>query len=113
MNLPADLRTAKADRPRAANRAVLQDAKPKGASFRSTRVYRRVLSDFVIELAGVAKTFDGAIHALQDVSFSVPSGSVCALLGHNGAGKSTAIKILSTLLRPTSGEHRTASRARF
>ncbi len=59
---------------------------------------------FVIELNGVAKTFDGTIHALQDVSFSVPTGSVCALLGQNGAGKTTAIKILSTLLRPTSGQ---------
>jgi ABC-2 type transport system ATP-binding protein len=57
----------------------------------------------VIELNGVAKTFDGAIHALRDVSFSVPTGSVCGVLGHNGAGKTTAIKILSTLLRPTSG----------
>jgi len=57
----------------------------------------------VIELNGVAKTFDGAIQALQDVSFSVPTGSVCGVLGHNGAGKTTAIKILSTLLRPTSG----------
>ena len=74
-----------------------------GAGFRSTRVYQRVSSMIVIELDGVAKTFDGAIHALQDVSFSVPTGSVCALLGHNGAGKTTAIKILSTLLRPTSG----------
>ncbi len=58
----------------------------------------------MIELNGVAKTFDGAIHALQDVSFSVPTGTVCGLLGHNGAGKSTTIKILSTLLRPTSGQ---------
>ena len=58
----------------------------------------------MIELDGVAKTFDGAIYALQDVTFSVPTGSVCALLGHNGAGKTTAIKILSTLLRPTSGK---------
>ena len=57
----------------------------------------------MIELNGVAKTFDGTIHALQDVTFSVPSGSVCAVLGHNGAGKTTTIKILSTLLRPTSG----------
>ncbi len=57
----------------------------------------------MIELNGVAKTFDGAIHALQGVTFSVPKGSVCALLGHNGAGKTTAIKILSTLLRPTAG----------
>ena len=58
----------------------------------------------MIELNGVAKTFDGSIHALQDVTFSVPTGSVCALLGHNGAGKTTTIKILSTLLRPTSGQ---------
>jgi ABC-2 type transport system ATP-binding protein len=57
----------------------------------------------VIELDGVTKTFDGAIQALQDVSFSVPAGSVCGLLGHNGAGKTTTINILSTLLRPTSG----------
>jgi ABC-2 type transport system ATP-binding protein len=38
------------------------------------------------------------------VTYSVPTGSVCALLGHNGAGKTTTIKILSTLLRPTSGQ---------
>lgn len=58
----------------------------------------------MIELDGVTKTFDGTIQALDDVSFFVPTGSVCALLGHNGAGKTTAIKILSTLLRPTSGQ---------
>jgi ABC-2 type transport system ATP-binding protein len=58
----------------------------------------------VIELNGVAKTFGGAIHALQGVTYSVPTGSICALLGHNGAGKTTTIKILSTLLRPTSGQ---------
>ena len=57
----------------------------------------------MIELDGVAKTFDGKILALQDVSFSVATGSVCALLGHNGAGKTTAIKILSTLIQPTYG----------
>ncbi len=57
----------------------------------------------VIELHGVAKTYDGGVHALRDVSFSVPAGSVCALLGHNGAGKTTAIKILTTLLRPSAG----------
>lgn len=57
----------------------------------------------MIELDGIAKTFGADIHALQDVSFSVPTGSVCAVLGHNGAGKTTTIKILSTLLRPSSG----------
>ncbi|CAN5370420.1 daunorubicin ABC transporter permease DrrB [soil metagenome] len=57
----------------------------------------------MIELNGVSKTF-GTVHALRDISFSVPTGSVCALLGHNGAGKTTAVNILSTLLRPTSGQ---------
>ena len=57
----------------------------------------------MIELINVAKTFGGEVPALRDVSFSVPTGSVCALLGHNGAGKTTTVNILSTLVRPTSG----------
>ncbi|BBZ26161.1 daunorubicin resistance protein DrrA family ABC transporter ATP-binding protein [Mycolicibacterium madagascariense] len=57
----------------------------------------------MIELINVAKTFGGGVPALRDVSFSVPTGSVCALLGHNGAGKTTTVNILSTLVRPTSG----------
>ncbi|HET7741947.1 MAG TPA: ATP-binding cassette domain-containing protein [Mycobacterium sp.] len=57
----------------------------------------------MIELINVAKTFGQSVPALRDVSFSVPTGSVCALLGHNGAGKTTTVNILSTLLKPTSG----------
>lgn len=57
----------------------------------------------MIELNGVTKTFGGDITALRDVSFSVPTGSVCALLGHNGAGKTTVVNILSTLVRPSAG----------
>src|SRR5215469_9086389 len=42
-------------------------------------------------------------NAVDDVSFSVPMGSLFALLGPNGAGKTTAISILTTTLLPTSG----------
>jgi ABC-2 type transport system ATP-binding protein len=42
------------------------------------------------------------------VSFSVPTGTVCGLLGHNGAGKTTTINMLSTLIRPTAGHARVA-----
>ena len=56
----------------------------------------------MIELDGIAKSF-GPLPALRDVSFSVPTGSICGLLGHNGAGKTTVVKILSTLLRPSAG----------
>ena len=58
----------------------------------------------MIELNRVSKTYGGAVPALRDVSFAVPTGSVCALLGQNGAGKTTAVKILSTLVQPTSGK---------
>jgi ABC-2 type transport system ATP-binding protein len=56
----------------------------------------------VIEVDGVTKSF-GPLPALRDVSFTVPTGSVCGLLGHNGAGKTTIVKILSTLLEPSAG----------
>jgi len=44
------------------------------------------------------------IKAVDDLSFSVPEGSIYGFLGQNGAGKSTTIRILLTLISPTSGE---------
>jgi len=45
----------------------------------------------------------GAIRALVDVSFDVPAGGGRALRGRNGAGKATAVRILTTLLRADGG----------
>jgi len=45
----------------------------------------------------------GRTLAVNDVSLSIPDGSIFALLGPNGAGKTTTLKILLNLLRPTSG----------
>jgi ABC-2 type transport system ATP-binding protein len=59
----------------------------------------------VAELAHVTKRF-GAIAALDDVSFSVGEGEVVALLGANGAGKSTALAVLLGLRVPDSGKAR-------
>jgi ABC-2 type transport system ATP-binding protein len=56
----------------------------------------------VIEFHDVSKHF-GAVQALDDFSLSVPEGSVFALLGENGAGKSTAIRILLGLERASAG----------
>ena len=55
-----------------------------------------------ISLQGVSKRY-GSLVALDNVSFDVPAGSVCALLGANGAGKSTTLKILLGLVSPDSG----------
>ena len=41
--------------------------------------------------------------ALRDISFDVPRGSFFGIVGHNGSGKSTALKVLSGIYRPTSG----------
>jgi ABC-2 type transport system ATP-binding protein len=67
-----------------------------------------MVSPLAIEVDGLSKTFEGAAPALSGVSFSVPAGTICGLLGHNGAGKTTTINILSTLIRPTSGQARVA-----
>ena len=51
---------------------------------------------------GLGKRYDD-LWALRDLDLEVPAGTVLGLLGHNGAGKTTAIRILSTLTRPTTG----------
>ncbi|MBX7257296.1 MAG: ABC transporter ATP-binding protein [Candidatus Hydrogenedentes bacterium] len=43
------------------------------------------------------------VHAVDDVSFTVESGQIFGLLGRNGAGKTTTVKMISGLIRPTSG----------
>ena len=55
-----------------------------------------------VALAGVSKAF-GATRAVSDVSFTVRAGTVHALLGENGAGKSTTMKLLSGLIEPDEG----------
>jgi ABC-2 type transport system ATP-binding protein len=60
-----------------------------------------------IEADGVGKRF-GDLWALRDLDLRVPSGTVLGLLGHNGAGKTTAVRILTTLARPTTGTARVA-----
>ena len=56
----------------------------------------------MIQVENLTKTFD-QFTAVKDISFQVDSGEIFAFLGPNGAGKTTTIKMLPTLLRPTSG----------
>ena len=56
-----------------------------------------------IQVRGLAKAY-GSLQVLRGVDFDVARGSIFALLGTNGAGKTTIIKILSTLLRQDGGQ---------
>ncbi len=56
-----------------------------------------------VVVQNLVKVF-GSIVAVDSISFSVEKGEIFGLLGPNGAGKTTTMKILCTLLRPTSGD---------
>ena len=59
----------------------------------------------MIELSQISRRY-GSLLAVDDVSFSIGPGEIAGLLGHNGAGKSTIMKMLTGFLEPTSGRIR-------
>lgn len=56
----------------------------------------------MLELKNLTKRF-GEVKAVNEISFSVGKGEVFGLLGENGAGKTTTLRLLATMLKPTSG----------
>ena len=61
----------------------------------------------MIELIGLTKKF-GNVTAVNNLSFTVRKGEIFGLLGENGAGKTTTLRMLATMLKPTSGTARHA-----
>jgi ABC-type branched-subunit amino acid transport system ATPase component/ABC-type branched-subunit amino acid transport system permease subunit len=57
----------------------------------------------LLEVKGLAKYF-GGVHAVDDCSFTVPNGSITALIGPNGSGKTTAFNLIDGTMTPTAGE---------
>jgi branched-chain amino acid transport system ATP-binding protein len=62
------------------------------------------MSDTLLSVEKLAATYSGSIRALSEVSLSVRRGEIVALLGANGAGKSTALKVVSNLLHAERGQ---------
>ena len=56
----------------------------------------------MFEMHNISKAFD-EVQALKGACVSVAPGEICALLGANGSGKSTMVKVLAGLVRPDSG----------
>ncbi|WP_252244147.1 ABC transporter ATP-binding protein [Clostridium sp. ZBS14] len=61
----------------------------------------------LLEVKSISKTYgkgEAAVHALKDVSFSVPKGEFVAIVGESGSGKSTLLNMVGALDTPTSGK---------
>ena len=62
------------------------------------------ISKNILEIKNIEVTYNKVILALHDVTLNVPKGKIVALLGANGAGKSTTLKSISTMLASERGE---------
>ncbi len=62
------------------------------------------ISENILEIKNIEVVYDDVILAISDVSLNVPKGSIVALLGGNGAGKSTTLKSVSTMLASERGK---------
>src|SRR5690606_29961039 len=70
----------------------------------NTEPFRTLHEPPLLALNSIEVVYDGAILVLKGVSLQVPAGGIVALLGANGAGKSTTLKTISTLLKNERGE---------
>lgn len=61
-----------------------------------------------IEAHGLTKHFGPEIRAVEGIDLAVPEGQIFGFLGQNGSGKTTTVRMLTTLLRPTAGTARVA-----
>jgi heme exporter protein A len=59
----------------------------------------------MIELSRLTKVYGSSV-ALRGVTLGVPAGSVLSVLGHNGSGETTLLRLVATLIRPTAGSGR-------
>ncbi len=86
--------------------SALRAGREETGTARTGRVVRRPppgpAAPAAIEVSHLTKVFGGRT-AVSDVSFSVAGGEVFGFLGPNGAGKTTTVRILGTLISPTSG----------
>ncbi|MCB9451913.1 MAG: phosphonate ABC transporter ATP-binding protein [Anaerolineaceae bacterium] len=57
----------------------------------------------MLQIEHVTKIYDNGVHALKDVSITVPDGQFVALIGLSGSGKSTLLRCINGLVEPTSG----------
>src|SRR5215469_5171347 len=76
----------------------------KGEVFNSLRDFLPALTGRMFRRQDLSSSDKREFWALQDLSFEVKAGECFGIIGHNGAGKSTALKILTRIMKPTKGQ---------
>ncbi len=71
---------------------------------KSFRLYKEHGRSLRGVLTGFHRARPEVFWALSDVSFTVPKGSITSIIGHNGSGKSTMLRVLAGVYRPTNGQ---------
>jgi len=61
------------------------------------------MSDVVLSIQNLEKTYPGGVHAVRGVSFDVHEGESVAIIGSSGSGKSTVLRCINRLIEPTEG----------
>ena len=80
-----------------------EEQAPRSAAARApAHPTKHQVGEVVFSCTGMAKTY-GAVRAVRDVGFEVRKGEIVCLLGDNGAGKSTTIKMITGVVRPDAG----------
>ncbi|WP_038946764.1 ATP-binding cassette domain-containing protein, partial [Bradyrhizobium genomosp. III] len=64
--------------------------------------------DAMVRFAGISKTYPAyrgkpGVNALQDIDFAIPRGSITGVIGRSGAGKSSLVRLINGLEKPTTG----------
>ena len=61
------------------------------------------MSDSILSVESMEKTYVGGVHAVRGVSFEVHEGESLAIIGSSGSGKSTVLRCINRLIEPTKG----------